>query len=97
MRNVMIKFKNGRKSNYVIEKDTLKYKIEKFQIKHSNISDEEALRRANQMHSEHKDKPVYHVANNYSGSEKVKKENRVPGLYGCNRYKSKKPEVFNIL
>ncbi|HHF3100942.1 TPA: hypothetical protein ACPJ1Y_000451 [Vibrio alginolyticus] len=97
MKNVMIKFKNGRKSNYVIEKDTLKDKIEKFQIKHSNISDEEALRRANQMHSEHKDKSVYHVANNYSGSEKVKKENRVPGLYGCNRYKSKKPEVFNIL
>ncbi len=39
MKNVMIKFKNGRKSNYVIEKDTLKDKIEKFQIKHSNISD----------------------------------------------------------
>ncbi|EOG7684033.1 hypothetical protein ACLING_000221 [Vibrio cholerae] len=97
MRNVVIKFKNGRKSNYVIEKDTLKDKIEKFQIKYSNISDEEALRRANQMHSEHKDKPVYHVANNCSGSEKVKKENRVPGLYGCNRYKSKKPEVFNTL
>ncbi|HFG2025972.1 TPA: hypothetical protein ACGF6J_003467, partial [Vibrio cholerae] len=79
------------------ERDILKDKAEKFQIKHSNISDEEALRRANQMHSEHKDKPAYHVANNYSGSEKVKKENRVPGLYGCNRYKSKKPDVFNIL
>ncbi|EJB8574796.1 hypothetical protein RG677_001551 [Vibrio parahaemolyticus] len=97
MKHVMIKFKNSRKSNYVIEKDILKDKTEKFQIKHSNISDEEALRRANRMHSEHKDKPVYHVANNYTGSEKLKKENRVPGLYGCNRYKSKKPEVFNIL
>ncbi|HDY7510486.1 TPA: hypothetical protein RQJ57_002704 [Vibrio vulnificus] len=97
MKNVMIKFKNSRKSNYAIEKDALKDKTEKFQIKHSNISDKEALRRANQMYSEHKDKPVYHVANDYSGSEKVKKDNRVPGLYGCNRYKSKKPEVFNIL
>ncbi|MCA3916753.1 hypothetical protein K6U52_08035 [Vibrio vulnificus] len=97
MKNIVIKFKNGRKSSYVIEKEILKEKNEKFQLKYSNISDEEALRRANQMHSEHKDKPVYHVANNYSGSEKVKKENRVPGLYGCNRYKSKKPEVFNIL
>ncbi|ELI1594450.1 hypothetical protein [Vibrio sp. MA64] len=97
MKNVVIKFKNSRKSSYVIEKEILKEKTEKFKLKYSNISDEEALHRVNQMHSEHKDKPVYHVANNYSGSEKVKKENRVPGLYGCNRYKSKKPEVFNIL
>ncbi|WP_407558924.1 hypothetical protein [Vibrio parahaemolyticus] len=97
MKNVMIKFKNSRKSSYVIEKDILKDKTEKFQLKHSNISDEEASRRANWMHSEHKERPVYHVKNNHAGSEKIKKENRVPGLYGCNRYKSKKPEVFNIL
>ncbi|EGR0725333.1 hypothetical protein [Vibrio cincinnatiensis] len=97
MKNVMIKFKNSRKSSYVIEKDILKDKSEQFQLKHSNISDEEALRRANGLHSEHNEKPVYRVTDNYSESPKVKKENRVPGLYGCNRYKSKKPEVFNIL
>ncbi len=32
MKNVMIKFKNSRKSSYVIEKDILKDKSEQFQL-----------------------------------------------------------------
>jgi hypothetical protein len=60
-------------------------------VAYNEISDEEALLRANSINLDDKNN-----VQKVRLKRKDIKECRVPGLYGCNRYKSRKNEIFNV-
>ncbi len=115
MTNVTVQYKNSRKTSYVIGKEITSAKRPRFEMNYSNISDEEALRRANGLshHSNHsQNQSTQSMKKRYQGiglsrsisanAQMEQEEPRHPGLYGCNRWASKRKEqaeqseVFNI-
>ncbi|HEQ3612596.1 TPA: hypothetical protein VGT11_000536 [Vibrio cholerae] len=94
MSQVLVYSKRNRKMSYLSVREERKTKLNDFKVVYNEISDEEALRRANSINLDEKNS-VPQVSSKRQ-SIKEKKECRVPGLYGCNRYKSRKNEIFNV-
>ncbi|EIN4363508.1 hypothetical protein C4G66_RS14575 [Vibrio parahaemolyticus] len=94
MSQVLVYSKRNRKMSYLSVREKRKTKLNDFKVVYNEISDEEALRRANSINLDEKNS-VPQVSSKRQ-SIKEKKECRVPGLYGCNRYKSRKNEIFNV-
>ncbi|EHZ2536998.1 hypothetical protein P3594_21030 [Vibrio parahaemolyticus] len=94
MSQVLVYSKRNREMSYLSTKEERETKSNRFQVVYNDISDEEALRRANSINLDEKNSvPQFHSKRQFI---KKKKECRVPGLYGCNRYKSRKNETFNV-
>ncbi|EGR0770172.1 hypothetical protein HBG08_003133 [Vibrio parahaemolyticus] len=94
MSQVLVYSKRNREMSYLSTREERKAKLNDFKVVYNGISDEEALRRANSINLDEKNS-VSQVRSKRQ-SIKEKKECRVPGLYGCNRYKSRKNEIFNV-
>ncbi|EGQ7820069.1 hypothetical protein HYO42_17070 [Vibrio parahaemolyticus] len=94
MSQVLVYSKRNRKMSYLSVREERKTKLNDFKVVYNEISDEEALRRANSINLDEKNS-VPQVSSKRQ-SIKEKKECRVPGLYGCNRYKSRKNDIFNV-
>ncbi len=94
MSQVLVYSKRNRKMSYLSVREKRKTKLNDFKVVYNEISDEEVLRRANSINLDEKNS-VPQVSSKRQ-SIKEKKECRVPGLYGCNRYKSRKNEIFNV-
>lgn len=83
MKVIEVLFKGKNKKSF-INVDVKTDKVERFELKYNDISDEMAIKLANGMQNDMKSRKGHsrsRVKNN-------NKECRVPGLYGCNRYKS---------
>ncbi|HCG9256019.1 hypothetical protein P3384_14235 [Vibrio parahaemolyticus] len=94
MSQVLVYSKHNREMSYLSTKEERETKSSRFQVVYNDISDEEALRRANSINLDEKNSvPQFHSKRQFI---KEKKECRVPGLYGFNRYKSRKNETFNV-
>ncbi|MDG2646000.1 hypothetical protein [Vibrio sp. Y58_MX_L22] len=94
MSQVLVFSKRNREMSYLSVREERETKLNNFKVVYNDISDEEALRRANSINLDEKNS-VPQVRSKRQ-SIKEKKECRVPGLYGCNRYKSRKNETFNV-
>lgn len=93
MSKVLVYSKRNREMSYLSVREERETKLNNFKVVYNDISDEEALRRANYINSDEKNSvPKVRSKRQFI---KEKKECRVPGLYGCNRYKSRKNETFN--
>ncbi|MDW1939990.1 hypothetical protein R7X16_23995 [Vibrio sp. 818] len=94
MSKVLVYSKRNREMSYLSTKEERETKSNRFQVVYNDISDAEALRRANSINLDEKNNvPKVRLKRK---DIKEKKECRVPGLYGCNRYKSRKNETFNV-
>ncbi|CAM3155769.1 TPA: hypothetical protein O4G46_004571 [Vibrio alginolyticus] len=94
MSQVLVYSKRDREMSYLSVREERETKLNNFKVVYNDISDEEALRRANSINSDEKNSvPKVRLKRQYI---KEKKECRVPGLYGCNRYKSRRNETFNV-
>ncbi|MCG3732929.1 hypothetical protein [Vibrio cincinnatiensis] len=94
MSQVLVYSKRNREISYLSTKEERETKSNRFQVVYNDISDEEALRRANSINLDEKNSvPQGRAKRKFI---KEDKECRVPGLYGCNRYKSRKNETFNV-
>ncbi|HFQ5374431.1 TPA: hypothetical protein ACGUM3_004642 [Vibrio vulnificus] len=94
MSQVLVYSKRNREMSYLSTREERKTKLNDFKVVYNEISDEEALLRANSINLDDK-KNVPKVRLKRKDT-KESKECRVPGLYGCNRYKSRKNETFNV-
>ncbi|HHC6824882.1 TPA: hypothetical protein ACN33Q_003034 [Vibrio parahaemolyticus] len=94
MSQVLVYSKRNRKMSYLSVREERKTKLNDFKVVYNEISDEEALRRANSINLDEKNSVPQFSSKRQSIKEK--KECRVPGLYGCNRYKSRKNDIFNV-
>ncbi|BEI22065.1 hypothetical protein CGJ21_03995 [Vibrio parahaemolyticus] len=91
MSQVLVYSKRNREISYLSTREERKTKLNDFKVVYNEISDEEALLRANSINLDEKNNvPKVRL------KRKDIKECRVPGLYGCNRYKSRKNETFNV-
>lgn len=88
MSKVLVYSKRNREMSYLSVREERETKVNDFKVFYNEISDEEALRRANSINLDEKNNvPKVRLKRK---DIKEKKECRVPGLYGCNRYKSRK-------
>ncbi|MUJ29048.1 hypothetical protein GNP73_13815 [Aliivibrio fischeri] len=83
MKVIEVLFKGKNKKSF-INVDVQTDKVERFELKYNDISDEMAIKLANGMQNDMGSKK----GNSRSRVKNKIKECRVPGLYGCNRYKS---------
>ncbi|QIR05266.1 hypothetical protein [Salinivibrio costicola] len=88
MSKVLVYSRRNREVSYLSTREKRETKPNRFEVFYNDISDEEALRRANSISLDEKNNVPQ--ARSKRQSIKEKKEYRVPGLYGCNRYKSRK-------
>jgi hypothetical protein len=94
MSQVLVCSRRNREVSYLPTREKRETKPNRFEVFYNETSDEEALRRANSINLDEKNSvPKFRSKRQ---SIKEKKECRVPGLYGCNRYKSRKNEMFNV-
>ncbi|EOU2464746.1 hypothetical protein ACNTOD_003739 [Vibrio navarrensis] len=94
MSQVLVYSKRNREMSYLSVREERKTKLNDFKVVYNEISDEEALRRVNSINLDDKNNaPKVRLKRQ---TIKEEKECRVPGLYGCNRYKSRKNETFNV-
>ncbi len=94
MSQVLVYSKRNREMSYLSAREERETKPNRFQVVYNDISDEEALRRANSINLDEKNNvPQVRLKRQ---PIKEEKECRVPGLYGCNRYKSRKNETLNV-
>lgn len=94
MSQVLVYSKRNREMSYLSTREERKNKINNFKVAYNEISDEEALLRENSINLDEKNNvPQVRLKRQ---PIKEDKECRVPGLYGCNRYKSRKNETFNV-
>ncbi|MGR5320525.1 hypothetical protein [Vibrio sp. DNB22_19_1] len=83
MKVIEVLFKGKNKKSF-INVDVKTDKVERFEMKYNDISDEMAIKLANGMQNDMGSKKGHSRSRIKNNS----KECRVPGLYGCNRYKS---------
>ncbi|HHX8304761.1 TPA: hypothetical protein ACVOZG_002877 [Vibrio diabolicus] len=94
MSQVLVYSKRNREMSYLSAREERKTKLNDFKVVYNEISDEEELLRANSINLDDKNNvPKVRLKRK---DIKENKECRVPGLYGCNRYKSRKNETFNV-
>ncbi|HCG9429484.1 hypothetical protein G5C64_09060 [Vibrio diabolicus] len=94
MSQVLVYSKRNREMSYLSTREERKNKINNFKVAYNEISDEEALRGANSINLDDNNNVQKVLFKRKDIKES--KECRVPGLYGCNRYKSRKNETFNV-
>ncbi|MGF1905115.1 hypothetical protein [Aliivibrio salmonicida] len=93
MNSIQVMFKRSKKKE-IINFEVNNNKGKDFKVSYESISDKEAVKIANSFPYDKKEfgNKIMNKRN-YPNNHAIKtvsetKENRVPGLYGCNRYKS---------
>lgn len=102
MNLIQVMFKRSKKKE-IINVEVNNNKGKDFKVSYESISDKEAVKIANSSPYDKKEFGNKTMnKRNYANNQLINtvseaKENRVPGLYGCNRYKSNQRKNFDTL